>query len=148
MRKYHQFVTTVDDVVQNAMRFHRDLADKEIGPSLSKILPLVHHWYAHLEADGWFTFVPSKFAGYKNMSGKIYLASYKLPKAEGGLHGKDTELALKSLAVRLPSDTWHSAYDAELSNWLSNAYGFRRRNGSTISVLKGYPLDPDGFTCP
>ncbi|GGY67968.1 hypothetical protein [Pseudoduganella albidiflava] len=145
MRKYHQFVTTVDDVVQNAIRFNKDIEDKELAYGLQRIVPLVHHWYAYVDETGWFHFVPSKFAGYKNMTGKLYLASYNLPKAEGGLHGKETELALRPLSTRLQGEEWESVYSRELSAWLSGSWGFRRRAGATVSVLKGYPLDPEPY---
>lgn len=143
MRKYHQFVSTVDDVVQNAKRFAKDLEDKEIGPALQKVLPLVHHWYGFTDEDGHFLFVPSKFAGYKNMTGKIYLAYYNLPKAEGGLHGKDTELALDSLSILVDEESeTPEGYGQALFDWLAHGYLQKRRRGSTVSVLKGYPQFP------
>jgi hypothetical protein len=137
MRKYHQLVRTFDDVKQNAATFARDLQDHEIGPRLSSTLSLTHHWYAFKD-DAGYHFVSSKFAGYKDMTGKIYLACYNLPKAEGGLHGSETEDNLPELANLIDEDDESMAeYGRQLEQWLGHTFGKRRRKNSTISVLKG-----------
>jgi hypothetical protein len=137
MRKYHQLVRTFDDVAQNAATFARDLQDEEIGVRLQSILSLAHHWYAFKDEAG-YHFITSKFAGYKDMTGKIYLACYNLPKVEGGLHGAETEAHLDEMATRIDEDDEDTAeYGRQLEQWLGHTFGKRRRKNSTISVLKG-----------
>ena len=137
MRKYHQLARTFDDVAQNAARFARDLQDPEIGPELQKRLTLAAHWYAFKDEAG-YHFVSSKFGGYRDMTGKIYLACYNLPKAEGGLHGAETQASLPELATLIDEDDESMAeYGRQLEQWLGHTFGKRRRKNSTISVLKG-----------
>lgn len=137
MRKYHQLVRTFDDVKQNAATFAKDLQDAEIGPELQKRLSLAQHWYSFKDNDG-YHFVTSKFAGYKDMTGKIYLACYNLPKVEGGLHGAETEATLPELATLIDeNDESMAEYGQQLEQWLGHTFGKRRRRNSTISVLKG-----------
>lgn len=138
MHRYHPLVTNVADVVHNAKRFWKDLDDKEIGATLQKIIPLVHHWYV-FEDEGMLHFVPSKFGGYKKMTGKIYLQYYNLPKTEGGLHGKETENQLKQLSTVLDeNDPAGWEYINQLHEWMGHVYGQKLRRGATVSLLKGF----------
>lgn len=128
---------TFDDIAQNAATFAKDLQNHEIGPRLQATLSLTHHWYAFKDEAG-YHFVSSKFAGYKDMTGRIYLACYSLPKAEGGLHGSVTEDNLPELTTVIDEDDENMAeYGLQLAQWLGLTFGKRRRKNSTISVLKG-----------
>lgn len=130
----HQLVSKSAHVVQNAIQYWKDLENSEVGLSLQKLMPRVHHWYAYEDEDGiWF--VPSKFGGYRDMNAFIYLAKYKDEKANGGLHGKETEVQLKQMSTLIDeSHEKNERYTDELAKQLWK-FGQKRRKGSTISIL-------------
>lgn len=80
--------------------------------------------------------VPSKFAGYRKMTGTTYLEKYNDEKGNGGLHGKATENQLRQMSTALDeSDGSNARYTDELGEQLWQ-FGQKRRKGSTISILR------------
>lgn len=61
------FVETLDDVIENMKRFEADLVEVE---KLEKQLPMFQQWYYIHELN---LLAPSKFIGYKNMKGHLYV---------------------------------------------------------------------------
>jgi hypothetical protein len=136
MNSPHQLVNKPSDVIKNARQYWHDLEHPEYGRSLQKLMSRIHHWYIHEDKDGIWA-VPSKFAGYLEMTGDVYLAKYNDEKVNGGLHGKETETQLKQMSTLLDeSDPVNERYTDELARQLWR-FGQKRRKGSTISILNG-----------
>jgi|GEM_PF-5953943 len=134
MNKPHQLVSKPEHVIENAKQYWRDLKKAGDGELLQKLMPKIHHWYLHEDADGMW-FVPSKFAGYRKMTAATYLEKYKDEKGNGGLHGKATENQLRQMSTVLDeSDSSNARYTDELDEQLWQ-FGQKRRKGSTISLL-------------
>lgn len=56
--------------------------------ALQRVLGYARAWYAVKDAQGVWTFAPSKFAGYESMTGDIYVKNYK------NMNGRETERVL------------------------------------------------------
>lgn len=117
-----ELITELDEVIVNVSQFNADL---EAGKGIVIQLRQFKHWYYIGELD---QFGPSKFIGYKNMTGDDYNFGY----AKSGV---DTEKELKKWFRTLSEeDIQYSHLLAKLDDKL-NEYGKSLRKNAKIHVL-------------
>src|SRR5689334_17529630 len=68
-----RLVMNAEQARSNIVRFEREL---ERNPSLADIMAYGRAWYACRSGDKW-VLAPSKFAGYAENDGRIYLATHR-----------------------------------------------------------------------
>ncbi|MFM2279795.1 MAG: hypothetical protein RLZZ444_2026 [Pseudomonadota bacterium] len=84
--------TTHNQVVKNIERFKFELDKSE---ELQRRLSFARSWYAHKSEDGAWSFAPSKFCGYKNMSADEYVN-------DDPRDGRRTERQLQAWFTQVP----------------------------------------------
>lgn len=84
-------VTNLQQVIENMKRFEQDL---NVEAKLRKQLKQFHQWYYVHDGD---LLAPSKFIGYQNMTGNLYVNKRLLRRAK--LDGRETEHVLKTMFI-------------------------------------------------
>jgi hypothetical protein len=121
-----KLVTTPKQALKNISQFNEELPD---APGLVDRLGLVHAWYIDAREPELPKFGFSKFIGYDSLSAISYLQNYK------NLDGRNTEWALKSLAMELnPDSEDFQKYHQWLVDWLS-VFGKTPRKNVRLFIL-------------
>jgi hypothetical protein len=92
-------VSNEAQVLDNIQRFGDEL---ERSPDLQSYLSYFRAWYTGFESDGSYSFGPSKFIGYRNLTAEDYIASSELD-------GRQTESRLAKWFVEIGPE--HIAYE-------------------------------------
>ena len=119
-----KLITNEAQALDNIQRFNDAL---ERSPGLQSRLAYARAWYTGFEADGSYTFGPSKFIGYRDLSADDYLAG-------DGLDGRQTEHRLAQWFVEIGPD--HIAYEPlceQLHDFLA-AYGKAPSSAMRINI--------------
>lgn len=111
-------VTELDQVKKNLKQFNEDLNEHE---GLRKQLKQFQQWYYILEHD---LFAPSKFIGYQEMKGHLYIDK----EAIIGLDGRETVNTLKKYFTSMENEN--------LNKHLQNQFQGKIRKDIEINVLK------------
>lgn len=111
-------VTELDQVKQNIKQFNEDLNEHE---GLRKQLKQFQQWYYVLEHD---LFAPSKFIGYQEMKGHLYIDK----EAIIGLDGRETVNTLKKYFTSMENEN--------LKKHLQNQFQGKIRKDIEINALK------------
>lgn len=117
-------ITNEAQALDNIQRFNDAL---ESSPGLQNRLSYARAWYTGFESDGSYTFGPSKFIGYRDLSADDYLDG-------DGLDGRQTEHRLAQWFVEIGPD--HIAYEPlreQLHDFLA-AYGKAPSSAMRINI--------------
>jgi hypothetical protein len=115
-------VTNEAQALDNIQRFKGEL---DRSPGLQERLAYARAWYTGFESDGSYTFGPSKFIGYRELSADEYLAG-------GGLDGRQTEHRLRQWFVEIGPD--HIAYAPLLEQLHDFLAGYGKAPSSAMRI--------------
>jgi hypothetical protein len=106
-----QLVTSVKECLSNIDRFQSELKSNR---GLQERLPYARAWYAYRGENGKWLFGPSKFIGYKGLSGDEYT------RISNNIDGRRTEAQISQWFVALhPGDALFDELASELSQFLA-----------------------------
>jgi hypothetical protein len=126
-----RLVSNAAQVRENHARYQKEMSSV-LGATISsliEVIPYIHSWIAIRDPSGKFSFAPSKYVGYRNMTAETYERHHQQ------MDGRHTEVAIRDwIRVMAEGDPGYDEARDELFDFCSRV-GKKPNGRCRISVL-------------